>query len=168
MKYNLKNTRITDNDIAEKISGLIDIAEYDLKKEYDIDIDFYNEDLDKDKLNTDVSFEIKKHHYEFIRHIRSYFEKHNIKINELNLIGAVTNISAGEIDIEVYKSKYQDFRRNDIVPCREIYLYEDGKKTLDIMLKTKQISEEEYENNIEILQEELSIAEIEDENGYIN
>lgn len=168
MKYNLKNTRITDNDIAEKVSGLIDIAEYDLKKEYDIDIDFYNEDLDKDKLNTDVSFEIKKHHYEFIRHIRSYFEKHNIKINEVNLIGAVTNINIGEIDIEVYKSKYQDFKRNDIVPCREIYLYEDGKKTLDIMLKTKQISEEEYENNIEILQEELSIAEIEDENGYIN
>ncbi len=168
MKYSLKNTKITDSDIVEKISELINIEEYDLKKEYDIDIDFYNDDLDKDKLNADVSYEIKKHHYAFIRLVRNYFKEHNIKINEVNLIGAVTNIKIGEIDFEVYKSKYQDFRRNDIVPCREMYLYEDGKKALDIMLKTKQISEEEYENNIEILQEELSIAEIDDESGYIN
>ncbi|HBB27643.1 MAG TPA: hypothetical protein DC000_00035 [Clostridiales bacterium] len=168
MKYSLKNTKITDSDIIEKISELVNIEEYNLKKEYDIDIDFYNDDLDKDKLNTDVSYEIKKQHYEFIRHIRNYFKENGIKINEVNLIGAVTNIKVGEIDFEVYKSKYQDFRRNDIVPCREMYLYEDGKKALDIMLKTKQISEEEYENNIEILQEELSIAEIDDESGYIN
>ena len=168
MKYSLKNTKITDSDIIEKISNLINIEEYDLKKEYDIDIDFYNDELDKDKLNADVSYEIKKYHYVFIRHVRNYFKEHNIKINEVNLIGAVTNIKIGEIDFEVYKSKYQDFKRNDIVPCREMYLYEDGKKALDIMLKTKQISEEEYENNIEILQEELSIAEIEDESGYIN
>lgn len=168
MKYSLKNTKITDSDIVEKITDLVNIEEYDLKKEYDIDIDFYNDDLDKDKLNTDVSYEIKKHHYAFIRLVRNYFKEHRIKINEVNLIGAVTNIKIGEIDFEVYKSKYQDFRRNDIVPCREMYLYEDGKKALDIMLRTKQISEEEYENNIEILQEELSIAEIDDESGYIN
>ena len=168
MKYSLKNTKITDSDIIEKISNLINIEEYDLKKEYDIDIDFYNDDLDKDKLNADVSYEIKKQHYVFIRLVRNYFKEHNIKINEVNLIGAVTNIKIGEIDFEVYKSKYQDFKRNDIVPCREMYLYEDGKKALDIMLRTKQISEEEYENNIEILQEELSIAEIDDESGYIN
>lgn len=168
MKYSLKNTKITDKNIAEKLSKLINIEEYDLKQEYDIDIDFYNDDLDSDKLNADVSYEIRKHHYEFIRLVRNYFKEHNIKINEVNLIGAVTNIKAGEIDFEIYKSKYQDFRRNDIVPCREMYLYEDGKKTLDMMLKTKQISEEEYENNIETLQEELSIAEIDDESGYIN
>ena len=34
--------------------------------------------------------------------------------------------------------------------------------------RLKQISEEEYESNMEILQEELSIAEVEEENGYIN
>lgn len=168
MKYSLKNTKITDKDIAQKLSKLINIEEYNLKQEYDIDIDFYNDDLDMDKLNNDVSYEIRKHHYEFIRVIRNYFKEHNIKINEVNLIGAVTNIKIGEIDFEIYNSKYQDLRRNDIVPCREMYLYEDGKKTLDIMLKTKQISEEEYESNIEILQEELSIAEIDDESGYIN
>ena len=168
MKYSLKNAKITDKDIAEKVSKLINIEEYNLKQEYDIDIDFYNDDLDMDKLNNDISYEIKKHHYEFIRVMRDYFNKHKIKINEINLIGAITNINPGEIDFEIYKSKYQDFKRNDIVPCKEMYLYEDGKKTLDLMLKTKQISEEEYESNIENLQEELCIAEIDDESGYIN
>lgn len=168
MKYALKNTKITDENITEKLLASIDITEYDPKNEYDISIDFYNDDIDKDRLNADVSFEIKKHHYVFIRHIRSYFEKQNIKINELSLIGTVTNLNPGQINIEVLKSKYQDFRRNDIIPCKEMYLYEDGKNTLDLMLQTKQISIEEYEDNIEILQEQLNIFEIEEESRYIN
>ena len=168
MKYNLKNCKITDSDIIKKLSKEINIQDYDVKQEYDMSIDFYNDDLDRDMLNTDVSYEIKKHHYQFIRVIRNFFEENSIKINEINLIGAVTNINVGEINFNIYKSKYQDFRRNDILPCREMFLYEDGKKALDLMLKTKQITYEEYENNMEILQEELSIAEVEEESGLIN
>lgn len=168
MKYYLKNTKITDSDIREKLSSIIDIAEFDSKKQYDMNIDFFNDDIDNNMLNADVSFEIKKHHYVFIRHVRDYFNDHGIKINELNLTGTVTNLKPGQINIEAYKSKYQDFRRNDVVPCREMYLYADGKNTLNFMLNTNQISIEEYEDNIEILQEQLNVFEIEEESRYIN
>jgi hypothetical protein len=49
-----------------------------------------------------------------------------------------------------------------------MYLYADGKNTLNFMLNTKQISLEEYEDNIEILQEQLNVFEIEEESRYIN
>lgn len=168
MKYKFNNTRITDESIDAKLSKIIKVSDFDLKKEYDIDIDYYNYDLVEDKLNNDVSYEIKKSHYIFIKKLRDYFEKNNIKINEINLIGTISNITKGDINISVIKSKYQQYYRNNIVPCKEIFLFEDSKKTLDILLKTDQISEEEYELNIQDLQEEFDIEFIDDESEYIN
>lgn len=168
MKYYLKNTKITDSDIREKISSLINLNEFDSKKQYDISIDYYNDDIDNNMLNSDVSFEIKKHHYIFIRQIRDCFNENGIMINELNLAGTITNLKSGQINIEVLKSKYKDYKKNDIIPCKEMYLYADGKNTLNFMLNTKQISIEEYEDNIEILQEQLNIFEIEEESRHIN
>lgn len=168
MKYYLNNTKITDNNVIEKLSSVIDIAGFDTKKQYDINIDFFNDDIDNNMLNADASFEIKKHHYVFIRHLRAFFNDRGIKINELNLNGTVTKLKQGQINVEVYKSKYLDFIRNDIIPCKEMYLYTDGKNTLNFMLNAKQISLEEYEDNIEILQEQLNIFEIEEESRYVN
>lgn len=168
MKYYMNNSKITDSDIREKISSVINLDEFDSKKQYDISINFYNDDIDNNMLNADISFEIKKHHYVFIRLIRDYFNENGIKINEFNLTGTITNLKSGQINIEALKSKYKDYRKNDIIPCKEMYLYADGKNTLNFMLNTKQISIEEYEDNIEILQEQLNVFEIEEESRYIN
>ncbi len=168
MKYYLRNTKITDADIKEKLSSIINLADFDTKKQYDLKIDFFNDYIDANMLNSDISFEIKKHHYVFLRLIRAYFKEHGININEINLIGTVTSLKQGQINIEMYKSKYIDFIRNEIIPCKEMYLYADGKNTLNSMLNSKQISLEEYEDNIEILQEQLNVFEIEEENRYVN
>jgi hypothetical protein len=168
MRYYLKNAKITDNDIREKISSVINIDELDLKNQYDISINFYNNDIDNNMLDADISFEIKKHHYVFIRQIRDYFKENGININEFNLIGTITNLKSGQINVEVSKSKYKNYRKNDIIPSKEMYLYADGKNTLNFMLNTKQISIEEYEDNIEILQEQLNVFELEEESRYIN
>ncbi|QSX06427.1 hypothetical protein JYG23_02905 [Sedimentibacter sp. zth1] len=168
MKYKLMNSKITDENIILKLEKCINFIDYNKNNEYDIDIDYYNYDLVEDKLNNDIAYEIRKEHYEFIRLIRNVFKKNNINVNEVNLIGTVSNIVKGDINISVIKSKYQQYIRNNVVPCKEIFLYEDSKKTLDMLLQNDQISEEEYETNIYMLQEELDIDVIDEESEYIN
>lgn len=168
MKYKIINSRITDENIITKIKKQINLDDYDKDYEYDIDIDYYNFDLIEDKLNADVIYEIKKSHYMFLKQLRDYFIYIGININEINLIGTVSKIVVGDINLDIQKSKYQSYKRNNIVPCKEILLYDDSKKTLDILLLNEQITEEEYKRNIGVLQEELDITEIEDESGYIN
>lgn len=168
MKYTLRNSKITETNTISKLKKAISFKEYSKTDEYDINIDYYNDDLDTEKLNVDVAYEIKKKHLQFVKNVRQIFADKSIKINEVSLIGEVNDLLKGDINVTVNKSKYQDFVKNRIIPCKEIFMYEDSKKDLDFLLKTNQISEDEYETNIDILQDEYNITEIEEESEYIN
>jgi len=136
-------------------------------KEYDITVEFYNDDLIDDSLNDDVSYEIKRSHYVFIKKIRKEFEKNNIKINKFNLMGTILDLNFGEINIEILKSS-DKHKKNIIWPCKEIFIFENSKIKLESLLFTNQITMEEYESNLEDLKYELSIFENDEERQYIN
>ncbi len=129
---------------------------------------FYNRDLIDDSLNEDVLYEIKKKHFKFIKLVRNIFEKNNIIINKFYLMGTIVELLDDEIDIKIKKSNSKSIKSNVIWPCKEIFIYEDGKNKLDSLLYSNQISMEEYESNLEDLKYELSIYENEEEFEYLN
>ena len=167
MDYKLFNSKITDKDIIEKIKDRIKFDELNENEKYDITFDFYNSDLSEEVLNDNVSFEIKRKHYLFIKQIRDLFEINNIKINKFYLMGTVINLRKNEINISILKSNFEK-KSNIIWPCKEIFLFEDSKNKLDDLLHSNQISQEDYESNLEYLKDELSIYDSEDEHEYIN
>ncbi len=159
--------KITDPNIESIIKDKINFQNLDKGQNYDIFVDFYNLDLEEDMLNFDVPYEIKKDHYRFIKKIRTLFENNQIKINEFNLMGTIADLKENEINISILKSK-ADSKKNIIWPCKEIFLFEDHKNRLDELLFSNQISEEDYESNLEFLKDELSIYENDEEHKYIN
>jgi hypothetical protein len=79
------------------------------------------------------------------------------------------DLDQNEINISLLKSNY-DKKSNTIWPCKEIFIFEESKNKLDSLLINDQISEEDYESNLELLKDELNIYENEDEHEhrYIN
>lgn len=159
--------KITDPNIDNIVNSKLNFEELNKNLMYDIHVDFYNTDLEEDMLNIDVSYEIKKEHYLFIRKIRELFEKNHIKVNEFYMMGTIADLTENEINISVMKSK-SDKKRNVVWPCKEIFLFEDQKNKLDALLFSNQISEEDYELNLEFLKDELNIYENDEEHKYIN
>jgi hypothetical protein len=167
MDYKLINSHITDDDIERKLFNKLKLDEFEKDKEYDITVEFYNDDLIDDSLNDDISYEIKKSHYVFIKKIRKLFEYNKIKIKKFNLMGTILDLRHGELEIEILKSNTA-FKKNIIWPCKEIFIFENGKIKLENLLFTNQITMEEYESNLEDLKYELSIFESDEEHQYIN
>lgn len=167
MNYNIFEVKITDSDIEQKLEKKIKFNNFNKEIEYDIIAEFYNEDLIDDILNENVSYELKRKHYKFIKQVRGLFEKNNIKVNRFALMGTIVDLSENELSISVIKSNSKG-KTNNIWPCKEIYIYEEGKSKLDNLLFSNQISIEEYESNLEDLKYELSIYETDEEYGYIN
>lgn len=167
MNYKLFKSDITDLNIAEILESKIDFNKLDKNQEYDISAEFYNKDLQEDVLNENISYEIKKKHYVFIKNVRNLFEKNNIKINKFYLMGTIIDLIENEITFSVLKSNYNS-KSNTIWPCKEIFIFEDSKNKLDDLLFNNQISEEDYESNLELLKDELNIYENEEDHGYLN
>ncbi|HHY99865.1 MAG TPA: hypothetical protein GYA03_02090 [Tissierellia bacterium] len=159
--------KITEPNIDRIVNDKLNFDDLNKEQIYDIHVDFYNPDLEADMLNADVSYEIKKEHYMFIKKIRTLFEKNQIKVNEFYLMGTIADLPENEINISVLKSK-GDKKKNIVWPCKEIFLYEFQKKRLDAMLLSNQISVEDYESNLEFLKDELNIFENDEEHKYIN
>lgn len=159
--------KIIDTNIEEIVKSKIDFSEFNDNLTYDIHVDFYNIDLEEDLLNDDVSYEIKREHYLFIKKIRNLFEDNKIKIQEFFLMGTISELDENEINISILKSSSEK-KKNTIWPCKEIFLFEDRKNKLDLLLFNNQISEEDYQFNLEYLKDELNIYENEEDNRYIN
>ena len=158
--------KITDPNIENIISSKLNFDNLNLNQVYDIYVDFYNTDLEEGMLNADVSYEIKKEHYLFIKKIRTIFENNQIRVNEFYLMGTITDLPENEINITIMKSQ-SDKKKNVVWPCKEIFLYENQKNKLDALLISNQISEEDYESNLEFLKDELNIYENDEEHKYI-
>lgn len=167
MIYKLFKSNITDLNVAEVLESKINFNKLDKNQEYDISAEFYNKDLQEDVLNDNVSYEIKRKHFLFIKNIRSLFEKNSIKINKFKIMGTVIDVNENEINVSLLKSNYHN-KSNTVWPCKEIFIFEDSKNKLDDLLFNNQISEEDYESNLEILKDELNIYENEDEFQYLN
>ncbi|MFA9423614.1 MAG: hypothetical protein ACERLG_08550 [Sedimentibacter sp.] len=167
MNYKLFNSSITDTNITEILNDKVEIKEYDKNEKYDISVDFYNSDLIQDVLSDNVSFEIMKKHYLFIRTVRNFFKTNSIQINKFYLMGTIVDLDENEIEISVLKSNFEK-TSNTVWPCKEIFIFEDSKNKLDDMLFNNQISEEDYESNLEYLRDELSIYDNEEEHEYLN
>lgn len=167
MNYKLFKSNITDLNVAEILEKKIDFSKLDKSKHYDISAEFYNKDLQEEMLNENVNYEIKKKHYAFIKKIRELFEKNNIVINKFYLMGTIIDLSENEINIQVLKSNFRN-KSNTVWPCKEIFIFEDSKKKLDDLFFSNQISEEDYESNLELLKDELNIYENEEEVPYLN
>lgn len=167
MDYKLYNTDINDINIEEKINKKVDFSLLEKDKKYDIDVEFYNMDLAENMLSEDVSYEIKKEHYRFIRTVRSIFEKNDIKISKFNLMGSIESLNENEMIITVLKTN-DSKKENVIWPCKEIFIFEDHKNKLDTLLYSNIISENDYEYNLENLKEEFSIYDNEEEHRYLN
>ncbi|HQO94756.1 MAG TPA: hypothetical protein PK516_02765 [Sedimentibacter sp.] len=159
--------KITDPNIENIISSKLNFDNLNVNQVYDIYVDFYNTDLEEGMLNADISYEIKKEHYLFIKKIRALFENNQIRVNEFYLMGTISDLPENEINISIMKSQ-GDKKKNVVWPCKEIFLYENQKNKLDALLISNQISEEDYESNLEFLKDELNIYENDEEHKYIN
>lgn len=168
MEYRIKESNITDSDIEDKIECRTNFEVIDKNKQYDVEAEFYNPDLADYSLNEDVPYEIKKEHIRFSRALRNVFERNGVQVNRLCVMGTAVNLNKGEINILYKKSELNNLKENTIWPCREIFMYEDVKTTLELLLFTNQISDEEYKLNLENLQDELSIYENDEDFGYLN
>ena len=167
MDFKLYNTDIKDINIEEKITKKIKFNLLDQNKKYDLNVEFYNKDLTENLLSEDVSYEIKKEHYLFIKALRNIFEKNNIKVSKFNLMGSVEDLNENEMLISVLKTN--DSKKENIIwPCKEIFIFEDHKNKLDALLYSNIISENDYEYNLENLKEEFSIYDKEEEHRYLN
>lgn len=167
MNYKLFKSNITDLNVAEILESKINFNKLDKNQKYDISAEFYNKDLQEEMLNENVSYEIKRKHYVFIKKIRNLFEENNITINKFYLMGTIIDLNENEINFSMLKSNYNT-KSNTIWPCKEIFIFEDSKNKLDDLLFNNQISEEDYESNLELLKDELNIYENEDDHEYLN
>lgn len=167
MNYKLFRSNITDLNVADVLSSKIDFSKLDKEQAYDISAEFYNKDLQEEMLNENVSYEIRRKHYIFIKKIRDLFEENNITINKFYLMGTIIDLNENEINFSLLKSNYNS-KSNTIWPCKEIFIFEDSKNKLDDLLFNNQISEEDYESNLELLKDELNIYENEDDHEYLN
>lgn len=167
MNFKLFKSNITDLNVAEILEKKIDFNKFNPNQQYDISAEFYNKDLQEEMLNENVSFEIKKKHYTFIKKIRELFIKNNIKINKFYLMGTIIDLNENEINFSLLKSNFNK-KSNTIWPCKEIFIFEDSKQKLDDLFFNNQISEEDYESNLELLKDELNIYENEEEASYLN
>jgi hypothetical protein len=168
MKFRFLGSNITDENIEQKLNDTIIFEKFDKNKEYDIYAEFFNNDLIEDSLNENVLYELKKKHYVFIRKVRSFFEKNNVKINKFYLMGTIIDLIEAEVKLSLKKSSNKGKKVNIVWPCKEIFIYEDSKNKLDTLLFSNQISIEEYESNLEDLKYELNIFESEEEHEYLN
>lgn len=159
--------KITDENIENIIDNKINYEKLNKDLTYDIHVEFYNQDLEEDMLNEDVSYEIKREHYLFIKKIRKIFENKQINLQKFYLMGTITDLQEDEINIELLKSKAEK-KKNIVWPCKEMFLFEDHKKKLDLLLYNNQITEEDYESNLEFLKDQLNIYENDEEHKYIN
>lgn len=166
MNYKLFNS-IKEPNLEEIIENKIEFDRLNKNLMYDIHVEFYNFDLSDDMLNDDVSYEIKREHYLFIKKVRNIFEKNQINIYKFYLMGTIIDLQENQINISILKTK-EDKKRNIVWPCKEIFLFEDRKNKLDVLLFNNQISEEDYESNLEFLKDELNIYENDEEHKYIN
>lgn len=167
MNYKLFKSNISDLNVAEVLENKINFNKLDKNQKYDISAEFYNKDLQEEMLNENVSYEIKRKHYIFIKKIRNLFEENNITINKFYLMGTIIDLNENEINFSLLKSNYNS-KSNTIWPCKEIFIFEDSKNKLDDLLFNNQISEEDYESNLELLKDELNIYENEDDHEYLN
>ncbi|MPN51524.1 hypothetical protein SDC9_199172 [bioreactor metagenome] len=167
MDIKLYNTNIEDLNIEQKINKKIHFDLFDKNNKYDLVVEFYNNDLEEDLLGDDVSYEIKKKHYIFIKTLRNLFEKNSIKINKFNLMGSIETLNNNEMIISVLKTN-SNKKENIIWPCKEIFVFEDHKNKLDTLLLSNIISENDYEFNLENLKEEFSIYDNDEEHHYLN
>lgn len=167
MNYKLFKSNISDLNVAEVLESKINFNKLDKNQKYDISAEFYNKDLQEEMLNENVSYEIKRKHYIFIKKIRDLFEENNITINKFYLMGTIIDLNENEINFSLLKSNYKS-KSNTIWPCKEIFIFEDSKNKLDDLLFNNQISEEDYESNLELLKDELNIYENEDDHEYLN
>lgn len=167
MDFKLYSIDIKDLNIEEKINKRINFNLLDKEKIYDLTVEFYNKDLVEDLLGDDVSYEIKKEHYLFIRMLRKIFDENNIKISKFNLMGTIESLSENEILVSLLKTN-NNKKENIIWPCKEIFIFEDHKNKLDTLLFSNIISENDYEYNLESLKEEFSIYDNEEEHRYLN
>lgn len=168
MDLHLKNVNISDKNIINIIENKIDINNFDLNKEYDISIEYYNEDIVTDRLNEDIVFEVKSEHYRFIKDVRQLAKKINIKINNFYLLGTVASLDKGEMNVIFNYAKGNKDKDNVIWPCKEIYLYDGSKKVLDSLLDSRQISLDEYNKNLAMIQDQFGVYEVEEDTGYLN
>lgn len=159
--------KITDENIENIIDNKINYEKLNKDLTYDIHVEFYNQDLEEDMLNEDVSYEIKREHYLFIKKIRKIFENKQINLHKFYLMGTITDLRENEINIDFLKSNSEK-KKNIVWPCKEIFLFEDHKNKLDVLLYTNQISEEDYEFNLEFLKDQLNIFDNDEEHRYIN
>ena len=160
-------SKITEPNIAEMIEKKIKFDTLDKNTSYTIHTEFYNFDLAEDLLNNDAAYEIKREHYLFIKNVRNMFEKNGITINEFYLMGTIVDLEENEINISLLKSN-EEKKKNIVWPSKEIFLFEDRKRKLDLLLFNNQITEEDYEFNLEFLKDELNILENDDEHKYLN
>ncbi|NLJ59198.1 MAG: hypothetical protein GX339_10190 [Tissierellia bacterium] len=160
-------SKITEPNIAEMIEKKIKFDILDKNTSYTIHTEFYNFDLAEDLLNNDAAYEIKREHYLFIKNVRNMFEKNGITINEFYLMGTIVDLEENEINISLLKSN-EEKKKNIVWPSKEIFLFEDRKRKLDLLLFNNQITEEDYEFNLEFLKDELNILENDDEHKYLN
>jgi hypothetical protein len=84
--------KITDPNIENIISSKLNFDNLNVDQVYDIYVDFYNTDLEEGMLNADISYEIKKEHYLFIKKIRALFENNQIRVNEFYLMGTISDL----------------------------------------------------------------------------
>lgn len=168
MDLHLKNVNISDKNIINIIENKININKFDLNREYDISIEYYNEDIVTDRLNEDIVFEVKSEHYRFIKNVRELIKNLNIKINNFYLLGTVASLDKGEMNVFFNYAKGNKDKENVIWPCKEIYLYDGSKKVLDSLLDSKQISLDEYNKNLAMIQDQFGVYEVEEDNGYLN
>lgn len=171
MKQYFRDIDIRNIENASKIFNGIKkllVDKYTCETELDVEINYFNFELVENSLDEEKASEIQKYHYLFMREIRELFSSINIKVNELGLKGTVNELSKGVLSIEVIESSYISHKINNVIPCKEMYLYEDNLKTLDLLLETNMISEREYEENILDLQNEMNIEIIEIDNKYLN
>jgi len=171
MKQYFRNMDIRNIESTSKIFNETKDAvleKYKEESELDVEINYFNFELVENSIDEEKASEIQRYHYLFMREIRELFSSINIKINELGLKGTVNELNNGVLSIEILKSSYINHKINNIIPCKEMYLYEDNVKTLDLLLETNMISEREYDKNIVDLQNEMNIEIIEIDNEYLN
>lgn len=141
---------------------------FDSNIEFDVDINYFDYELVGHSMNEEKMNELRKFHYELIKEMRRLFENINVHINEFGLKGTLNQLDKGTVSVEIIKSRYVNHKINTIIPCKELYMYEDNLKTLDLLLESNTISEETYQNNLSILQKSMNIEIIEIDNEYLN
>lgn len=166
MNFKVEFNGFHDKDSLENIREKL--MQIDIKKSYNIVIEYNNLMVEDSILSETYMMEIKPEHLRYLRELREHLDQSHINVRKIYLLGSLDKSLVTSVRVSAETTIESEETKNIMWPSKELYLYDGGKKILDNLLENEEINMEEYETKLKLLQMEFGLLDFLERESYIN